>query len=175
MSTFYKDLIVLDKDGNNLGMMPYGRAKELADRENLDLVKISEQEKCTVFRIMDEGKWRYEQKKKEKEKNNNKIPVLKEIKFHLNTDDHDIQTKVAHIRRFLETGHPVRVSVELQGRYKHYLQSAKEKLESIIGSVNITVRRDTIRTTQTNNKAIASLTIHPVGKTHEREKVSHCQ
>ena len=172
MATFYKDIIVLDKDGNSLGTMSFNRARDLANQENLDLVKISEQERQIVYKIMDEGKWMFEQKKKDRDKNkNNKIPSLKEIKFHLNTDDHDVQTKVGHIRRFLNAGHPVKVSVELQGRFKNYLKSATEKLESIISSVNIEIRRDSVKTT--NNSS--SMTIHPIGKTHERQKNNPCQ
>lgn len=170
MNLPFKDLVVINKDGSNLGQMSFQKAKELADLEGLDLVKISEQQQHCVYKIMDESKWKYEQKKKEKNKSH-KVPVLKEIKFHINTEDHDIQTKVAHIRRFLEKGHSVRVSVDLRGRFKNYLQLACEKLESIIQSVNIVVRRDAVKTLSSGSATSIGVTIHPVSKKNEQKDV----
>ena len=89
----------------------------LAAEANLDLVKIAPQAVPPVCRIMDFGKYRFEQAKREKEaKKNQKVIELKEIRLSLNIDTHDFETKVAQARKFLNGGDKVKVSIRFRGR-----------------------------------------------------------
>jgi len=128
---FRKDVLVVDDEGTNLGSMSYTDAKKLADDAGLDLIEVSKQGKNPVYRIMDEGKWKYEQKKKAHKNKQHTMP-LKEMKFRLTIDTHDQATKVGHIKKFLAKGHSVKLLVQLKGREKANPNLANEKLASII-------------------------------------------
>lgn len=92
-------------------------AQRLADEKNLDLVKIAPTAAPPVCRIMDYGKYRFEQSKREKEaRKNQHIVELKEVRLGLNTDVGDFNTKVKHALRFLQEGNKVKVSIRFRGR-----------------------------------------------------------
>ena len=105
-------------DGNEqLGIMSAREAQQLADDRNMDLVKISPTAKPPVCRIMDYGKYKFEQAKKEKEaRKNQHVTELKEVRLGLNTDIGDFQTKVRQATRFLDDGNKVKVSIRFRGR-----------------------------------------------------------
>ncbi len=97
--------------------MSYGDAQKIADKKNLDLVKIAPMAKPPVCRIMDYGKYRFEQEKREKEaRKNQHIVDIKEVRLGLNTDIGDFNTKVRHAARFLGDGDKVKVSIRFRGR-----------------------------------------------------------
>lgn len=92
-------------------------ALKLASEQNLDLVKIAPQATPPVCRIMDYGKYRFEQAKREKDaKKNQKVVDIKEVRLSLNIDTHDFNTKVNHALRFLEDGDKVKASIRFRGR-----------------------------------------------------------
>jgi translation initiation factor IF-3 len=92
-------------------------ALKIADEKNLDLVKIAPQAVPPVCKIMDYGKYRFEQAKKEKEaKKNQKVIETKEIRLSVNIDTHDFDTKVNHALKFLKAGNKVKVSIRFRGR-----------------------------------------------------------
>lgn len=98
-------------------MMSAREAQRLADEKNLDLVKIAPTAAPPVCRIMDYGKYRFEQSKREKEaRKNQHIVELKEVRLGLNTDVGDFNTKVKHALRFLQEGNKVKVSIRFRGR-----------------------------------------------------------
>jgi translation initiation factor IF-3 len=104
-------------DGNMIGVMATFQAKTLAQQSGLDLVEISPNAEPPVCRIMDFGKFRYEQSRREKDARKHQVgSAMKEIKFHSNVGDHDYQTKVNHIRGFLEKGIRVKSSLYFRGR-----------------------------------------------------------
>ena len=89
----------------------------MAESQRLDLVEISPNANPPVCRIMDYGKYKYEESRKEKQARKNQANVaLKEVKFHANVDEHDYQTKLKHILGFLEKGHRVKTSLYFRGR-----------------------------------------------------------
>jgi translation initiation factor IF-3 len=128
---FGKRALVIDETGTKLGEMSIWDARQLADNRGLDLVEISRQGELSVCKIMDEGKFRYEQKKKAKE-NKKHAPVLKEVKFSLRIDTHDEGIKVNHVKEFLSKGNLVRVVVEMRGREKEKRFLADEKMNHIL-------------------------------------------
>ena len=108
---------VIGSDGAQLGILSLRAALDLAAEKDLDLVKIAPQATPPVCRIMDYGKYRFEQAKKEKEaKKNQKVIDIKEVRLSLNIDTHDFETKVGHAKRFLTGGDRVKVSIRFRGR-----------------------------------------------------------
>ena len=97
--------------------MPAAKALDLAAEKDLDLVKIAPQATPPVCKIIDYGKYKFEQTKREKEARKNQHVVdIKEIRLSLNIDTHDFNTKVSHAMRFLKGGDKVKVSIRFRGR-----------------------------------------------------------
>ena len=112
-----REVRVIDQDGSQLGVMTSAQALERAAAKNLDLVKIAPQATPPVCKIIDYGKYRFEQAKRDKEaKKNQRIVDIKEIRLSLNIDTHDFNTKVGHATRFLSDGDKVKVSIRFRGR-----------------------------------------------------------
>lgn len=112
-----KEIRVVDDEGNQLGIMKTADAIRLAEQKNLDLVKIAPKAVPPVCKIIDFGKYCYEQTKKEKEaRKNQNVISIKEIQLTLKIDVHDIQTKASHALKFLRNGDKVKVVVKYKGR-----------------------------------------------------------
>lgn len=112
-----KEVRVIDTDGSQLGIMATAKAIELAYSKDLDLVCLSPNTDPVVCKIMDYGKYRFDQAKREKEsRKNQKVVEMKEIRLGLSTDVHDFETKGNHAKRFLTDGHKVKVSIRFRGR-----------------------------------------------------------
>lgn len=108
--------VILD-EGEQLGVMPTHEALRLAEEKGLDLVEISPRAFPPVCRIMDYGKYKYEEAKKKQQARKRASTVeTKEIKFRPKTEEHDMDFKVKHVRRFLEAGNKVRLAVVFRGR-----------------------------------------------------------
>ena len=112
-----KEVRLIGNDGEQLGIVSAAQAQKLAAEKNLDLVKIAPQAKPPVCKIMDYGKYRFEQSKREKEaKKNQRVIEIKEIRLSPNIDVHDFDTKVGHARKFLSAGNKTKVSIRFRGR-----------------------------------------------------------
>ncbi|MFC1496959.1 translation initiation factor IF-3 [Verrucomicrobiota bacterium] len=119
--------------GEMLGVMSTKQALTLARQAGLDLVEISPKAKPPVCRIMDYGKYKYEESRKDKlAKKHQHGHALKEIKFHSNVAEHDYQTKTNHIRQFLEKGHKVKVSLMFRGREMAHRELGFEVVSRVI-------------------------------------------
>lgn len=125
-----KEVRVISADGEQLGIMSAKEALKKAEEKNLDLVKIAPQAQPPVCKIMDYGKYRFEQTKKEKEsKKNQRIIETKEIRLSLNIDTHDFDTKANQAMKFLKTGHKVKVSIRFRGREMAHPQIGEETMK----------------------------------------------
>lgn len=114
---------MIGADGEQLGIMSSREAYSLAQEKNLDLVKIAPQAQPPVCRIMDYGKYRFEQAKREKEsRKNQKTIEVKETRLSLNIDTHDFDTKVNQTKKFLAAGNRVKVSIRFRGREMSHAQ-----------------------------------------------------
>lgn len=112
-----KEVRLVSKDGEQLGIVPLKEALRLADEADVDLVEIAPNAKPPVCKIMDFGKYRYEQSKKRDEARKKQKQVqIKEIKFRPGTDEGDYQIKMRNIRRFLADGDKVKVTLRFRGR-----------------------------------------------------------
>lgn len=117
--------------GEQLGIMPSAEALRIAAQRNLDLVKIAPQATPPVCKIMDYGKYRFDQQKREKEaKKNQRVIELKEVQLSLNIDKHDLDTKVNHALRFLQAGNKVKVSIRFRGREMVHPERGYEIMEA---------------------------------------------
>ena len=112
-----REIRVISSSGEMLGVMSPREALRLAEEENLDLVKISPNAVPPVCKIMDWGKFKFEQAKKAKEnRKNQKIVELKEVQLSMTIDVGDLNVKAKQARKFLEAGNKVKVSIRLRGR-----------------------------------------------------------
>lgn len=112
-----REVRVIDDEGNQLGVMSSREAQGIAKEKNLDLVKIAPKAKPPVCKIIDYGKFRYEQAKKDKEaRKKQSIVSLKEVRLSPNIEQHDINTKQKNAKKFLTKGDKLKVSVRFRGR-----------------------------------------------------------
>lgn len=112
-----REVRLIGGDGEQLGIQPLREALRMAQEQNLDLVNVAPQAKPPVCRIMDYGKYRYEQSKREKEaRRKQKIVQLKEVRLSPSIEDHDVQTKLKNVVKFLQQGDKVKLSIRFRGR-----------------------------------------------------------
>lgn len=131
-----REVRVIGADSEQLGILGRNEAIALAKEHGLDLVEVAATADPPVCRIMDYGKFKYEtQKKKQEAKKRQTIVQIKEIKVRPKTDDHDFETKVRHIRRFLDDGDRVKVTVFFRGREIVHKDRGVAILERIISDV----------------------------------------
>lgn len=108
---------VIDDEGNQLGVIPTSEALRLAEDQGKDLVEVQPNTRPPVCKIIDFGKWKYDQKKKQNEaKKKQKKVELKEVKFRPKTDTHDFEVKTGRIEKFLGEGNRVKVTIMFRGR-----------------------------------------------------------
>ena len=131
-----KEVRLIDSDGAQLGVVATIEAKKLSEEKELDLVMISPNANPPVCKIMDFGKFIYEQSKKEKEaKKNQKIVNIKEIRFSPNIEEHDITIKANNARRFLLDGDKVKVTVRFRGREAEYSHLGRKILDDFVSKL----------------------------------------
>jgi len=116
-----------------LGVMDTHDAKRLARERELDLVEVNPKAVPPVCKIMDFGKFKYEEKKKQNEARKRQAQIeLKEIKLRPKTDEHDIDFKVKHVRRFLEEGNKVKLTVRFRGREITHPETAARQIDAML-------------------------------------------
>ncbi|HYA24878.1 MAG TPA: translation initiation factor IF-3 [Terriglobales bacterium] len=131
-----REVRVIGDEGQQIGILPPYEALKLAREKNLDLVEVSPTAQPPVCRIMDYGKYLYQQEKKEREaKKHQKTITVKEVKFRINVDDHDYETKKNHVIRFLEDGDKVKATIFFRGREMTRTGLGREILERLIKDV----------------------------------------
>ncbi len=127
-----REVRLIDVNGEQLGVKSRQEALDLAQTANLDLVMVAPNAKPPVCRIMDYGKYRYEQQKKDKEaRKNQKIINIKEVRLSPNIEEHDFNTKLRNARKFLEKGDKVKASIRFRGRAITHKEIGQEVLERL--------------------------------------------
>ncbi len=120
-------------DGEVLGVMQTREAMRIAQDAGLDLVEVSPTARPPVCKIMDYGKYRYEQGRKAREKRKNQHQtVVKEIKFRPNVEEHDYETKLEHVREFLAKGHKVKITLTFRGRENAHKELGEAVVERVL-------------------------------------------
>jgi translation initiation factor IF-3 len=128
---------VIDADGSMLGVLQTHEALRKAQEQGLDLVEVNPKAEPPVCKILDFGKYKYEEKKKQAQaRRNQSVVEIKEIKLRPKTDDHDIAFKVKAARRFIEAGHKVKFTVRFRGREITHPEKAHEQLDVILKALD---------------------------------------
>lgn len=157
---------VIGADGTQHGVMDTRKALELAMQQGLDLAEVSPTSNPPVCKILDYGKYKYENKKKaQKAKKNQVVVTLKEVQFRPNIDTHDIDFKVKHIHRFLEEGNKVKVSVRFRGREMSHADLGHALLKQIIDMVG---NLGMVEQSAKMEGKILSMVFGPAGKTSKK-------
>ncbi|HTR23573.1 MAG TPA: translation initiation factor IF-3 [Terriglobales bacterium] len=131
-----REVRVIGDEGEQIGIMPPFEALKMAREKNLDLVEISPTAQPPVCRIMDYGKFLYQNEKREREaKKKQKVITVKEVKFRINVDDHDYDTKKNHVLRFLGEGDKVKATIFFRGREMTRQGLGRQILERLIKDV----------------------------------------
>ncbi|MFH1575486.1 MAG: translation initiation factor IF-3 [Candidatus Nealsonbacteria bacterium] len=124
-----KEVRIIDETGQQLGVMPLEQALRTAYERNLDLIQVTEKVDPPVCKIMDYGKYSYQEKKKEKSAvKKQKTGALKGIRLTFNIGQHDMETRARQAEKFLKAGDKVRVDIVLRGREKAFGNFAREKI-----------------------------------------------
>ncbi len=129
-------MLVIDENGSKVGIMLARDALEVAREKNLDLVEVAPQANPPVAKIMDYGKALYQKQKRDREARKRLVSgQVKEVKLRIKTEEHDIQTKLKHMRRFLEHGDKVKLIVVYRGREMAHPELGDKLLKRVIGEV----------------------------------------
>ncbi len=128
-----KEVQLIGENGEKLGVLPIQKALEIADDKNLDLVLVAPNSKPVVCKLMNYGKYKFEQAKKEKEsRKNQKAVELKEIRVTPNIGEHDFGFKSKNARSFLESGNKVKFTVRFRGRELNNVKAGEVVLNKFI-------------------------------------------
>ena len=133
-----KELRIVDAEGKQMGVFPLPEALKIAQENGYDLVEVSPNASPPVCRLMDYGKFKYQQSKKfhqSKKKHVQSVIHIKEIKIRPQTEEHDFQFKVRHIKKFLSQGDKTRISLIFRGREITHPEFGKEVLDRIIEEI----------------------------------------
>jgi len=130
------EIRLIDHEGNNVGVVSPSEAVTMAENVGLDLVEISPNASPPVCKIMDFGKFKYEQQKKATEaKKNQKVTEIKEVKFRPNIDTHDYDVKMKSVTKFLGEGDKVKITLRFRGREMAHQEIGRDLLHKITGDV----------------------------------------
>ena len=127
---------LIDSEGQQVGIVPIAQAQQMAREKDLDLVEISASASPPVCKIMDYGKFIFQQKKKTSEaKKKQKVIVVKEVQFRPRIDEHDFDFKKNHIVRFLQHGDKVKASIRFRGREMTHMELGRAVLDRLLAEV----------------------------------------
>jgi translation initiation factor IF-3 len=130
------EIRVIGADGEMLGVLNTDEARRMARGLDLDLVEVNPKASPPVCKIMDFGKFKYEEKKRQADARKRQTQIaLKEIKLRPKTDDHDLDFKTKHVRRFLEEGNKVKLTVRFRGREITHPETAQRQIDAIVEAV----------------------------------------
>ena len=131
-----KEVQLISETGEKLGMVPLARALDLAGEKKLDLVLVSPNSQIPVCKIMNYGKYKFEQSKKEKEaKKKQKVQETKELRITPNIEEHDFGFKSKNARKFLEDGNKVKITVRFRGRELNNVKMGEDVLNQFISEL----------------------------------------
>jgi len=132
-----REILVIDENGAKIGVMSSYEGMKIAREKELDLVEVSPNARPPVCRIMDHGKYMYEQSKREKSaRKHQKVIRIKEVKFKPDTAEHDYQFKLRHAEKFLESGDKVKATVVFKGREVVHSHLGRQMLERLAKDIS---------------------------------------
>lgn len=127
-----REIRLIDAEGEQLGIVPLEQGLKAAENQGYDLVEVAPQAKPPVCKLLDYGKYKYEISKKEKDsKKKQHVIVVKEIRMRPRTEEHDLEFKLRHARKFLEQKNKVKFTVQFRGREMAYKEFGEQLLERV--------------------------------------------
>jgi translation initiation factor IF-3 len=130
------EVLVIDSDGQKLGVMDTRDALRRAEEQNLNLVEVAPNSRPPVCRILDYGRYKYDQKQAAKKKKKNQVVVeIKEVKFRPKVEKHDFEFKLRHIERFLSEGNKVKATIMFRGRELAHINIGEEVLKRVLAEL----------------------------------------
>jgi translation initiation factor IF-3 len=127
---------LIDTEGNHVGVVPLEEAQQAAEESGLDLVEVSPDGRPPVCKIMDYGRWKYQQAKRSQEARRKQHTIqVKEVKMRPKTDKHDYQFKLRHVRRFLSDGNKAKVTIRFRGREMEHPERGEAILRRVAEEV----------------------------------------
>jgi len=124
---------VIDADGKQVGILPLKEAMKIAEEKGLDLVEVAPNSQPPVCRVMNYGKYKYQQNKRIQEARKHQTVIhVKEVKVRPRTEEHDFQFKLRHVKRFLDEGNKVKISILFRGREIAHPEFGKEMLNRFV-------------------------------------------
>lgn len=139
-----REVRLVDADGSQVGIVNIAEALERAQRQDLDLVEVAPQANPPVCRIMDYGKFRYEESQRQKESRRKTVQItMKEVKLRPKIGKGDFDTKVRHMQEFLEEGHKVKVTLQFRGREVAHPELGSKILNAVIEQLSEIAKVDT--------------------------------
>jgi translation initiation factor IF-3 len=131
-----REVRLIGPQGEQIGIKPLKEALQIAEQYNLDLVNVAPAANPPVCRIMDYGKYRYEQSKREKEaRKKQKVIVVKEVRLSANIEDHDLNTKMRNTIKFLQNGDKVKITIRFRGREITHSEIGRSVLDRVAAGV----------------------------------------
>jgi len=127
-----REVMLIDAEGRKVGVTPIDQALAIAQEQGVDLVEVAPEANPVVCKVVDYGKYRYQLEKREKKQR--KSASLKEMKFTIQTGEHDFNTKLSRIRKFLKDGDKVRVTIFFKGRQIIHSDKGEEMLQRVVQS-----------------------------------------
>ncbi|MBE6074988.1 MAG: translation initiation factor IF-3 [Selenomonas ruminantium] len=169
-----REVRVTSATGEQLGIMPTREALRMAEEQHLDLVEVAPKAKPPVCRIMDFGKYRYEQQKREKEaKKKQKVISIKEVKLRPNIEQHDFDVKLKNALRFVEEGNKVKVTIMFRGRELSHPELGKEVLGRVAEKLGDSVSIE--RNAKLEGKNMTMIVAPKVQKASKQKKSKETQ
>jgi len=125
-----REIRVIGENGEQIGVVPVSEALKLAKERNLDLVEVAPKAEPPVCRIMDFSKYKYEQEKRERlARKKQRVIHIKEIRVKPNIEEHDYQTKLCHLKRFLERGDKAKITLIFRGREMAHIETGRNLMD----------------------------------------------
>ncbi len=155
----------MDSAGEQLGVMPTAEALNAAEEAGLDLVEVSATASPPVCRIMDYGKFKYQQSKKARETKKKQTTILvKEMKFRVKTEEHDFQFKVRNIRKFIKEGNKVKVLLMFRGREITHTDLGRKKLNRVAEELKDDASMENMPKLEGRNMSMLLTPLHTIKK-----------
>lgn len=166
-----REVRLVDADGSQVGIVSIADALERARAADLDLVEVAAQANPPVCRIMDYGKFRYEESQRLKESRKKTVQItMKEVKFKPKIGKADFDTKVRHMQQFLAEGHKVKVTLQFRGREVAHPELGRKILDAVIEQLGETARVDTHARLEGRNM---TMVLSPEKKATPKKKSDH--
>jgi translation initiation factor IF-3 len=166
-----RQVLLIGSDGHQFGVKPLPEALAIAREQGLDLVEVAAQADPPVCRIMDHGKWKYEQdqRRKESRKRASNV-VIKEMKFRPKIDTHDYDTKMKHVERFLAEGSKVKLTIMFRGREMAHPELGRRILEKVAERV---AEFATVESAPRQDGRNMTMVLHPTRKDGKKPSTRH--